>query len=201
VRILRNISTYILVTNQKMPLLSRRACDELKLLKVDEEKCHIRSVNINAKLFSGLGKVGRERSIKAVPHAIYVPRSISFPLRGKTDRALDEMVAVGVIKKVGPNRPTSWCASMGVVLEADKEKIKIAPDFAELKFIQREIHPLASVEVSLAMLDGGTVFSKIDVNRRLCQIPLFFGLDDTKEKGKLMRESDEKLSFNFVNKS
>lgn len=166
-----------IVPNQKTPLLSRKACDYLKLIQVDEEQCHIGSVHIDGKLFTGLGRVGREYSIKlkekAIPYAIHVPRPISFPLRSKADTALDRMVQDGVIAKVGPNEPTMWCAPMVVVPKANREEVRIVSDFAELNtYIQREIHPMSTVDASLAMLDGGKVFSKIDANSGFWQIPL-----------------------------
>lgn len=167
-----------LVPDQKTPLLSKRACDQLELIQVDEDQCHIGDVNIDDRLFVGLGRVDREYSIKLkddpVPNAIHVPRPISFPLRSKADSALEKMVKDGVIRKVGPNEHTLWCAPMvAVPKSSSKEEVRIVTDFTELnKFIHREIHPMSTVDASLAMLSGGKVFSKIDANSGFFQIPL-----------------------------
>ena len=63
----------------------------------------------------GLLRTGDDRGWKedAVPHALYVPRSISIPLRPMVKEELDRMDQAGVISRV--NKPTPWCAGIVVV--------------------------------------------------------------------------------------
>jgi hypothetical protein len=139
-------------------------------------------VDVDEKLFEGLGKLDMEHSItlrdNARPYAIHVPRPISFPLRSKADEALKQMVKDGVIVKV--EEPTPWVAPMVVVPKPGQDKVRICTDYTELnKHILREIHPMSTVESSLALLGDGKFFSKLDANSGFWQIPL------TEESSKL----------------
>ena len=66
------------------------------------------------------------------------------------------MNQLGVITKV--NTPTDWCTRMVIVALNDS--------------VERETHPLPTVEKTLAQLAGATVFSKLDANCRFWQIHL-----------------------------
>ena len=51
-------------------------------------------------------------------------------------------------------------------------KVSICSDMTRLnKAMRREIHPMATVETSLAIISG-KIFSKLDANSGLWQIPL-----------------------------
>ena len=66
------------------------------------------------KVFQGLGTLGEEYRIQltdgAVPYALYTPRNVPFPLRGKVQEELERMEKAGVISKV--DKPTPWSAGM-----------------------------------------------------------------------------------------
>lgn len=164
-----------IIQNQKTPLLSRSACERLKLIKVDDSQCQIGNVNVDSQLFEGLGKLDTEYSITlkddARPYAIHVPRPIPFPRREMADEALHQMIQDGVIVK--EDGPTPWVAPMVVVPKPGQSKVRICTDYTELnKYILREIHPMSTVDSSLALLGRGVIFSKIDANSGFWQIPL-----------------------------
>ena len=164
-----------IVENQRTPLLSRNACERLNLVSMNQSLCDVSMVQVNEKLFDGLGRVDTEYGItlkqEAKPFALCVPRPIPFPLREKADIALSRMETAGVIVKV--KDPTEWVAPMVVVPKSNKQDVRICTDFTELnKFVIREVHPMATVESSLASLGAGKVFSKIDANSGFWQIPL-----------------------------
>ncbi|XP_067945085.1 uncharacterized protein [Watersipora subatra] len=163
------------IENQNTPLLSRKACESLKFVTVDKSRCEIGSIRVSDSLFKGLGKLDTEYSItldeNAKPFALHVPRPIPFPLRQKANIALEKMVEDGVI--VAIEEPTQWVAPMVVVPKPGQDKVRICTDFTELnKYVLREVHPMATVEESLASIRGGKVFSKIDANSGFWQIPL-----------------------------
>jgi hypothetical protein len=145
---------------------------------VDKAQCEIAGVNIDDTLFRGLGKVDTEHTITltddAKPFAIHVPRPIPFPRRKMADEALQQMIKDGVIVKV--DEPTRWVAPMVVVPksgQSGQNKVRICTDYTELnKFILREVHPMSTVDSSLASLGTGVVFSKVDANSGFFQIPL-----------------------------
>ncbi len=80
------------------------------------------------------------------------------------------MVSLGVISKV--EKPTKWCAGM-VVAPKKSGDVRICVDFRPLnESVQRETHPLPTVDHTLAQLSGATRFSKLDANSGFWQIPL-----------------------------
>jgi len=71
-----------IIPGQKVPLLSRSACEKLKLISL-EFLCVILGVSVDDRLFKGLGCVKSKYSITLRPDvklfAIHMPRPISFP--------------------------------------------------------------------------------------------------------------------------
>ena len=126
------------------------------------------------KLFTGLGTLGGDYIIKlkegATPHALFTPRNVPIPLRGKVKEELHRMEALGVIRKVVD--PTPWCAGM-VVVPKSSGAVRICVDLKPLnENVLRETHPMPSVDDTLAQLTGAVVFSKVDANSGFWQIPL-----------------------------
>ena len=125
-------------------------------------------------LFQGLGNLGEEYDIQlkseAKPFAIFTPRHVALPLRIKVQQELDRMESLGVISRV--DQPTPWCAGMVVVPKKNGD-IRICVDLKPLNSnVLREVHPLPTVDETLAQLCGACVFSKLDANSGFWQIPL-----------------------------
>ena len=75
-----------------------------------------------------------------------------------------------IISKV--DEPTEWCAGM-VVVPKPSGDVRICVDLTKLnENILRELHPLPSVDHTLAQLIGTMVFSKLDANSGFGQIGL-----------------------------
>ena len=151
---------------QATNLLSKNACEKLELLQ-----CAVASVD--HPVFKGLGTTAVPYKIQleedAQPHAIYVPRPVPLPLLEKTRAELNRMLSLGVIEEV--TEPTEWCSPMVVIPKGDT--VRVCSDVTQLnKYVKREVHPMATVEESLAKLGGGTIFSKLDANSGFWQIPL-----------------------------
>ena len=80
------------------------------------------------------------------------------------------MEKTGVISRV--DVPTEWCTAMVVVPKPDG-RICICVDLTKLnESVQRERHPIPSVEHILAQLGDAKVFSKLDANLGFWQITL-----------------------------
>ena len=122
------------VDRQERSLLSKGACERLKLLTF-----HVDSVSeYRAKysdMFEGLGELrDYPYTIKlkddASPVALTVPRRVPYPLLPKVKTELDRMVEQGVISKV--ERPTDWCSGLVVVPKANKTDVRLCVDLKQL---------------------------------------------------------------------
>jgi hypothetical protein len=126
-------------------------------------------------LFSGLGKLEGAYKIElqgdAKPFAITTPRQVPLPLMSKVKEELTRMQNLGVIKPV--DQPTDWCAGMVVVPKANSERVRICVDMQRLnESVRRELHPLPSVDQTLAQLRGAKILTKLDANSGFWQIDL-----------------------------
>ena len=150
------------IDNLSRPLLGRKEICNLNVLKlvmpissgqVDTEK--EKWVNKFPELFKGLGHLPYRYKItlkeNAEPLPCLVARKVSLPLLPKVEKALTDMVNLGVIEKV--DEPTDWCAPMVVVKKPDSEDVRITTDFTELnRAVKRELFELPSVDFVLGQL-------------------------------------------------
>ena len=166
--------------NQTCSLLSRKACVELGLIRraeKDVEEVNSGPTDFKAEfpsLFTGLGRLKTECHITlradAKPFCLYNPRKLPHPLLPKVKSQIETMLEQGVISPV--TAPTEWCAGIVPVLKPNG-KVRICVDLTELnKAVQREVHPMPSVDESLAKLGNSRLFSKLDANSGFWQIPL-----------------------------
>ena len=166
--------TVYVLRKLKQSLLGLPAIRELSLIsqinEVDDQSIRDRY----PVLFKGLGTFKREYEIKlkqnAQPHALYTARTVSLPLRKQVKEELNRMESLGVITKI--EQATEWCAGM-VVVPKKSGSVRICVDFRALnESVLREVHPLPTVDETLAHLSGASVFSKLDANSGFWQIPL-----------------------------
>ncbi|KAL8621425.1 hypothetical protein ACOMHN_048225 [Nucella lapillus] len=82
----------------------------------------------------------------------------------------DRMLADNGISPV--SEPTSWCSGI-VVIPKSNGTVRICVYLTQLnKAVKREIHPMASVDESLAKLADSKVFTALDAKSGFWQIPL-----------------------------
>ena len=159
-----------------MPLLGRPVISQLQLI----QRLDVLSepdpwpVKEFPQLFSGLGELEGEYSIKlrpdATPYSLSTPRHVAIPLLPKVKAELERMQDLGVITPV--EEATDWCAGMVVVPKATG-KARICVDLTKLnESVCREKHPIPSVDQTLGQLAGAKYFSKLDANSGFWQIPL-----------------------------
>ena len=172
---------FYVVEGLQTPLLGRMASSKLNLI----QKIETVSTNANEvdkkytasiitsypSLFKGLGELEGEYRIQLMheptPFAVTVPRKVPLPLLGKTKAELNRMLEIGVISPV--HEPTQWCAPM-VVVSKPSGDVRICVDLTKLnEKISREVHPLPSVDYTLAKFGGSKVFSKMDANSAFWQ--------------------------------
>ena len=164
--------------NQKKNLLSKTAIQKLQLLKPASPVYAVeQTTNFRSEfptLFKGLGCLKEEYKISlrkdATPVCLYTPRRVPHPLLPKVKDQLQKMLKSGVISQV--SEPTEWCSGMVVVPKSSGD-LRVCVDLTPLnKAVQREIHPMASVDENLAKVQGSQFFTKLDANSGFWQIPL-----------------------------
>ena len=173
--------TVYVLKNQAHSLLSKQSCEKLGL--ITPHATLVQEVQFQTgpdfksefeSLFKGLGKLKEPYTIQLRPDArpvcIYTPRKVAHPLLPKVKCEIDKMLEQGVISKV--TEPTTWCCAM-VPVPKPNGKLRVCVDMTPLNTaVRRSIHPMASVDESLAKLSGGRVFSKLDANSGFWQLPL-----------------------------
>jgi len=168
--------TMYVLFNQHCSLLSKAASEHLGIVaRVDVVKdgaCDFKSEF--PRLFTGLGHLQQDYHITLRPDATpvceYTARKIPHALLPKVRDEIDKMLELGVISPV--TVPTEWCSGI-VVVPKPNGGIRMCVDLTHLNTaVRREIHPMASVDDSLAKLDGSKVFTKLDANSGFHQIPL-----------------------------
>ena len=165
------------IKNQRTSLLSRHACRRLDLIKRINEVTTTVTPDFKSEfpsLFHGLGKLKTEYHINLKqngnPKCLFTPRKVPHPLLPKVKAELDKMLQQGVISQV--TTPTDWCSGM-VCVEKPNGSVRICVDLTALnQSVKREIHPMASVDDSLAKLSNGKIFTKLDANSGFWQLPL-----------------------------
>ena len=170
--------TIYILKNQSTNLLSKKVIQDLQLLTPSAD-VHTVQKDWNPKkdfrqLFTGLGRTQDAHHITLQPNAtpvcLYTARRIPYAWREKVQEELKSMVARGVISPV--DQPTQWCSGMVCVPKSDG-RVRICVDLTPLnRSVQREIHPMATVDENLAKLQGSSIFSKLDANSGFWQIPL-----------------------------
>ena len=80
------------------------------------------------------------------------------------------MVNLGVISPV--KQSTDWCSGMVVVPKPDGS-VRVCVDLTHLNSaVKREVHPMSSVDESLAKLGHSKLFTQLDANSGFWQLPL-----------------------------
>ena len=172
------------IRHQRCCLLSRSACYKLGLIaRVNEVNLQESGSRVKFRdefpgLFKGLGRVAEKYTYhvtmrdNAKPVCLFTPRKVPHPLLPKLKLEIDNMVKQGVVSPV--KTPTEWCSGI-VCVPKSNGKVRVCVDMTALnKCVQREIHPMASVDTSLAKLgDGNSQYlTKLDANSGFWQIPL-----------------------------
>lgn len=148
--------------------------------KISETKDNIK--NIQAELKSaypevfteGLGRCTRTSANiqlkKNVQPIFRKKRSIPFAALEKVDQELERLTKIGVISKT---EYTDWSAP-AVYVKKKSGDIRVCADFSTgLNDAIEEFHyPLPSPEEVFAKLNGGKIFSKIDLSDAYLQVPM-----------------------------
>jgi hypothetical protein len=124
----------------------------------------------------GIGKIPGKISLTVDPNVSPVanpPRPVPAALRDATLRKLQEMEDSGVIEKIPLGTVTPWVSSMHVVPKKNTSEVRITIDPQHLnKALQREYHPITTIEDVITRTSGSKLFTVIDANQGYFQLEL-----------------------------
>ncbi|XP_055612518.1 uncharacterized protein K02A2.6-like [Uranotaenia lowii] len=96
-------------------------------------------------------------------------RRIPVPLEKLVDKKLNELLEKGVIEQV--NKPSRWVSPMVIVPKGDGSDVRICVDMRRAnEAIDRENHPLPTIDDFLPHLAKAKVFSHLDVECAFHQV-------------------------------
>ena len=87
------------------------------------------------------------------------------------EEELDRLVAEGPLK---PVEYSDWAAPIIAVVKSDKKSVRICGDFKVTVNPVSKLHryPIPKIEDLFAMLDGGKLFTKLDLSQTYQQLNL-----------------------------
>ncbi|UYV69844.1 K02A2.6-like, partial [Cordylochernes scorpioides] len=153
------------------PILGRDACSQLGLIYRVDEVCPEMEFE---ELFKGIGLI-RNYKYKAdfseIPKNLPIKpaRKIPFAIKDNVKKELDEMEALGIIKKV--NHPTPISSHMVMVRKDGKIRICLDPSDLNKILLRREF-PLKRLEDIAVTLHKSKYFTKLDLKKSVWQLPV-----------------------------
>lgn len=121
------------------------------------------------KSFTKIKNVMLDIPIKSEVKGVVQPyRRVPAPLEKRVDAKIDEMLHQGIIEKV--TGVAKWISQM-VIAPKDDDDVRICVDMRRANTaIERENHPLPTMDDFLPQLNGAKVFSKLDVKQAYHQV-------------------------------
>lgn len=147
---------------------------DLKVNQIQSQQTTEELIQQFPKLFKGIGKLkGTEVKLHiddSVPPVAQQPRRIPFHLRKQVSEELAQLEKQGIIEKV--DGATPWVSPL-VAIPKKNGSVRLCIDMREPnQAIRRERHPTPTIEDLTHILNGATVFSKLDLKAGYHQIPL-----------------------------
>ncbi|XP_054757939.2 uncharacterized protein K02A2.6-like [Lytechinus pictus] len=157
-------------------LLSKQTAEKLGILKFQIPSQNVGMVELDnyGNLFEGIGKLKEyklhlhiDTEVEPVTQNMY---RIPYSLRDKVSEKLDELESLDIIERV--ESPSEWVSPVIVVPKPNGD-IRLCVDMRQANCaIQRERHPIPTVDEVLYQMNGSTVFSKLDLKYGYHQIEL-----------------------------
>lgn len=157
-------------------LLGHETAKALGVLKIgndpESKDTNVNSIDTNLDKKEPLGKIKGvmiDIPIKLDVPAVAQPyRRVPAPLEKLVDEKIDTMLHQGIIEKV--NGVSKWVSQM-VITPKDKDDIRICVDMRRANFaVERENHPLPTMDDFLPHLGQAKLFSKLDLKQAYHQV-------------------------------
>lgn len=183
----RCLGEFTVINSRGRPIIGKSTAERLNVLRVGPPTNKmVQSVVCEGtgedfiksypEVFSGVGKLKNyqlklhiNRNVQPV---VQSSRRIPYSLRDKVDKKLDELLDLDVIEYVPEKEPSTWVSPLVCIPKRDSD-VRICVDMRRANSaIERERHPIPTIDDVLHELNGATVFSKLDVKMAFHQIEL-----------------------------
>ncbi|KAK3740432.1 hypothetical protein QZH41_004600 [Actinostola sp. cb2023] len=171
-----NIAQFYVVDGADGNLLGYKKATDLRLLHIVNTLSTPKGTSIvdeYSDCFKGLGKM-KDKTAQLHIDSSVKPlaqrhRRVPFHMRDQVEAELKNLQDLDIIERA--EGPTPWVSP--IVIVPKKVGIRICVDMrAANEAIERERHPVPTVEDLIVDLNGSTVFSKIDLNQGYHQLEL-----------------------------
>lgn len=162
----KTVNFYVIKGEGKL-LIGRETATEMGILRLETSVQRIDAVK-NHDLLRTIKDVVIDIPIKADAKPVIQPyRRIPIALENAVDAKIDELLKQGVIEKV--NKPSKWISPVVAVPKGDSIRICIDMRRAN-EAVERENHPLPTIEDFLPHLGKGRVFTRLDIKNAFDQV-------------------------------
>ena len=174
---------FCVINGKGEPLLGRETATDLVVLKIGLEVAAVYASSKNIgeilqekfpEVFNGFGKLkGRAVKLHIDPNVTPVAQPIRrtpFSLRSKVEAKIQELIDLDIIEPA--QGPTPWVNPVVVVPKSGGD-IRLCIDMRRAnQAIQRERHPIPTVDEIMQSLNGSKVFTKLDLKWGYHQLEL-----------------------------
>lgn len=156
-------------------LLSFTTAQELGVLSLAQNISHTGDVTTEFQdLFDGVGKINTKTISLHIDNSIQPKqqplRRVPFHVRKDVDAELNRLLKLDIIEKA--EGPTSWVSPV-VVVPKKSSGVRLCVDMRQAnKAVQRERHPMPTIDELITDLNGSTVFSTVDLTSGYHQFEL-----------------------------
>lgn len=160
----KEVADFFVIQNGTKFLLGRDTATKLKVLKIGYDVNTVSSAGNFNVIKDVIVEIPLKEGVKPV---IQPYRRVPAPLQKAVDNKIKEMLDTGIIERV--NGSSKWISPLVVVPKGDD--IRICVDMRRAnQAVDRENHPLPTIDDFMTELQDAVVFSRLDVKNAFHQI-------------------------------
>lgn len=163
----QKLADFFVIEGEGKLLIGRDTATAMKILRIGNDVKIIEN-GMDVKVMGKIKGVLIDIPMKPDAKPVVQPyRRVPVALEVAVDKKIDELLGQGIIEKV--NQPSKWISPVIVVPKGDD--IRLCLDMRRAnESIERENHPLPTIEDFLPHLGKGKVFSKLDIKNAFHQV-------------------------------
>lgn len=158
------VADFYVVKDYRKALIGYETGIPLGVMKIGENINQVEQQSSMSKIKGFVVDIPLKENVKPVAQPY---RRVPVPLEEAVDKKIDELLEQGIIDKV--NEPSQWISLVVPVPKGDDVRVCIDMRRAN-EAVQRENHPLPTMEDFLPHIGKGQFFTKLDVKNASHQV-------------------------------